>query len=148
MNESEIREMSPEDLLPVYELICELEESRLDAEAFREIFMLNLGNPFYRYYVSVSKGRLTGMISLHSQLLLHHASRVGEIQELIITSDQRGHGIGEALLEKAMAYAAEQQWLQVEVSSNKKRSGAHRFYLKNGFAQDHLKFVRKTDSTL
>lgn len=142
MSDITIRKVSSGDYEAVYQLICDLEDTVLDPEAFRSIFEINISNPSYLYLVAEKNAEVAGMISLHCQFLLHHCGLVGEVQELIIKEPFRGMGIGEALLEQVSDHAVKNGWLQLEVSSNKKRFRAHQFYLKNGFSRNHFKFVK------
>ncbi|NBA84531.1 GNAT family N-acetyltransferase [Emticicia sp. CRIBPO] len=142
MSDFTIRKVSSGDYEAIYGLICDLEDTILDAETFRSIFEINISNPAYLYLLAEKGPEVIGMISLHCQLLLHHCGLVGEVQELIVKEKFRGMHIGEALLEEVVRFARQNNWLQLEVSSNKKRLRAHQFYLKNGFAQNHFKFVR------
>lgn len=55
----------------------------------------------------------------------------------------RGRGIGEAMMRHAMAAAREKGAAKIQLSSNKKRSGAHRFYERLGFVRSHEGFKLK-----
>jgi PhnO protein len=74
--------------------------------------------------------------------LLHHAALIGEIQEMIVAEKFRSTGVGKLLIAELITMAKSEGIHQLEVTSNKKRENAHRFYLREGFAQSHFKFTR------
>lgn len=55
-------------------------------------------------------------------------------------ADMRGRGIGEAMMRFAIAQGREAGARKVQLSSNKVRADAHRFYRRLGFVQSHLAF--------
>ncbi len=137
-----IREAQPDDLLEVYELLCTLENHELPLQAFAETYGHNLEEPLIRYLVA-EEDKLVGFISLHMDRQLHHASLVGEVQELIVREDRRGQGIGEALLKAAQEQAAQAGCSHMELNSNLKRTGAHAFYAHMGWEKNHYCFTYK-----
>ena len=56
-----------------------------------------------------------------------------EIGGLVVDEAARGKGIGKALVEAAVRWAAEQGYGKVRVRSNVLREDAHRFYEREGF---------------
>lgn len=125
----------------VYALICELEKQPLDRQAFGRIYQENLQSEHIRYLICHRQGRVCGFCSLFVQSPLHHAGRIGEVQELIVSPAAQGAGIGRALLSKALAYAAQMGCLQLEVCCNLQRPAAHRFYEYMGLQKSHYKFT-------
>lgn len=61
---------------------------------------------------------IVGFVSLHIQELLHHAERIGEIQELIVSEKERGIGIGKKLFEKTKEVCQQEGAVQLEVCCN------------------------------
>ncbi len=57
----------------------------------------------------------------------------------------RGSGIGAAMMRHAIATAREKGIGLVELSSNKSRTDAHRFYERLGFAKSHEGFKMALD---
>ena len=94
------------------------------------------------YQLAVLDGAAIGMIGLHMQFHLHHARWIGEIQELVVMPQARGLRVGSTLLawaeETARAAGAE----LTELSTSVKRVDAHRFYLREGYAQSHFRFTK------
>lgn len=82
-----------------------------------------------------------GMGSCHVQWLVHHAAPIAEVQELYVVPEYRSQGIGAHLLNALIEFARSKNALQVELSSQLRRVDAHRFYYRQNFINNHLKFV-------
>ncbi|MBT9778021.1 GNAT family N-acetyltransferase [Clostridium sp. MCC353] len=89
---------------------------------------------------AMEEGKMTGFISVHMNLLLHHAGMVAEIQELIVRQDYRGQKVGKELIERAGEMAVQKGCMQIEVCCSRKRSRAHHFYESCGMKNSHYKF--------
>lgn len=143
-----IRKATQNDNLAIYDLICQLENTVFEYSLFEKFYFLNLQNPTIIYLVAElvieNEGKVIGFLSCHGQNLLHHLSIVYEIQELVITTEQRGNNVGTKLikfLEKSLLEITKETLL-LEVTTNKKRIQTHKFYKKNGFAETHFKFTK------
>lgn len=137
-----IRAATEQDAPIVYDFICLLEESALDVDAFNAVFQRNLRNPDIHYLVAERLGTLLGFVSCHIQHLLHHAGKVGEIQELFVRSDLRSQGIGQKLIVALNALAQKEDLINLEVTTNQKRLDTIRFYERELFTRTHVKLVK------
>lgn len=72
----------------------------------------------------------------------HTGGWCGEIESVHVRGDQRGQGIGTALLEAAEAFAIEQGCYRIQLTSNNVREDAHRFYRSLGFKATHHGFKK------
>ncbi|MFC9705978.1 GNAT family N-acetyltransferase [Streptomyces sp. NPDC056943] len=59
------------------------------------------------------------------------------IEAVRIRADRRGGGLGRELVERAVARARARGCALVQLTSNKQRTEAHRFYASLGFARSH-----------
>ena len=88
-------------------------------------------------------GRVVGFCQL---IVFRHLQGGGglsaEIESLHVDQHLRSRGVGGALLEAAVAHAAAAGCYRVQLTSNKQRTRAHRFYVRHGFAQSHEGFKR------
>lgn len=125
----------------VYKLVCVLEGKELDRTAFDRIYMTNLDNHDIYYYVAEDDSGIIGFASLHIQLLLHHTSKVGELQEIIVAGNKRGEGVGKALFDEIKKMAVQNGCSLLEVCCNKKRVESHGFYISQGMDNSHFKFT-------
>lgn len=139
----QIRSAVLQDADTLYRYICELEETQLDATAFRAVFQRNLSDPRVFYFVAESEGMVVGFVSCHVQYLLHHAGKVGEIQELFVHPDYRNQRIGHQLVEALDQLARQKRLINLEVTANQKRTQTHRFYQQLAFRPSHFKFVKE-----
>ncbi|KZK98240.1 MULTISPECIES: GNAT family N-acetyltransferase [unclassified Pseudovibrio] len=64
----------------------------------------------------------------------------GQIESMHTRADMRGQGIGQEMLAHAVKLARDKGCCMVQLTSNKERSGAHRFYTSNGFVPTHEGF--------
>ena len=139
----EIRKAEVRDLDTVYGFICHLEETRFPFEAFEEIYLENIENPDYVYLVAANgNDEAIGFLSCHGQNLLHHGGLVYEIQELYVSRNLRGTGIGKALVASLVERLNETGFQGLEVSANAKRTDAKKFYAKMGFLATHIKLEK------
>ncbi|NBB19428.1 GNAT family N-acetyltransferase [Runella sp. CRIBMP] len=131
------------DVITVYNFLCELEEEKLDFNAFLEIFNRNLKSPDCHYFMAFDKAKCVGYASVHTQWLLHHCGKVGEIQEMFVVDNYRSKGVGSLLIQELMNVAERENFKILEVTANKKRVDTHRFYESKGLEPTHFKFVKK-----
>ncbi|WP_341228526.1 GNAT family N-acetyltransferase [uncultured Arcticibacterium sp.] len=89
-------------------------------------------------------GEVVGSLHLSIiQYLFRHARKVALLEAVIVKEVRRGHGIGEQLIQWAVAKSKERGACLIELTSNKNRDKAHSFYKKLGFAQSHEGFKLK-----
>lgn len=139
------RKATKTDEKQVYELMCRLEQTRLPYDRFAEIFQEQLASKHYYCLVWEEDGRVAGVLNLRWEGQLHHAGRVAEIMELIVDPSCRNRGIGRKLFACACRLARQFGCGEIEVTSNRIRTGAHRFYLREGMEQTHLKFTKSLE---
>ncbi|MFF7608746.1 GNAT family N-acetyltransferase [Streptomyces parvulus] len=115
---------SPDDLTPY---LAALE--RLDAD------------PNQHVVVAVREGRVVGTLQL---TIVPGLSRRGATRSIIegvrIHADERGGGLGTQLIEWAVDESRRQGCHLVQLTSDKSRTDAHRFYERLGFSASHTGF--------
>ncbi|WP_413876740.1 N-acetyltransferase family protein [Albidovulum sp.] len=70
------------------------------------------------------------------------ASRRAQVESVRVASDLRGRGIGAALMAEAEARARAAGCALVQLTTNRARADAHRFYERLGFTPSHLGFKK------
>ena len=143
INAFTIRPAAPADLPTVYMYLCDLEEMLLDYEPFKAVYERNLTNSAIGYWLAEAGDVPVGFLSCHVQPLLHHAGLVAEIQELYVLPDWRGRGVGQQLIDHVAVIGRREGWVNLEVTTNRRRVRTHAFYERIGFTNTSLKFVRK-----
>ncbi|GGJ14900.1 GNAT family N-acetyltransferase [Streptomyces brasiliensis] len=115
---------SPDDIAPYLTAL-----ERLDAD------------PNQHLVVAVSDGRVIGTLQL---TVIPGLSRRGATRSIIeavrIDADERGSGLGTRLIEWAVDESRRLGCQLVQLTSDKSRTEAHRFYERLGFTPSHLGF--------
>lgn len=137
-----IRAAGQNDLQAVYEFLCDLENLTLDRGQFEQVFRQNLTNPLIYYLVAEWANQVVGFVSCHVQFILHHTGKVGEIQELYVKPAYRNQRIGQALVAALDAMARQEGIVNLEVTTNQKRTDTVRFYEREHFSRTHFKLVK------
>jgi GNAT superfamily N-acetyltransferase len=96
------------------------------------------GDPDELLVVACVGGEVVGCLQL---TLLHHLSHRGAIRAHIesvrVARSLRGHGVGHVLMEWTLARAREHGARLAQLSTDKSRTDAHRFYESLGFHASH-----------
>ncbi|MEV7004522.1 GNAT family N-acetyltransferase [Streptomyces sp. NPDC093982] len=115
---------SPDDLVPYLDAL-----ERLSADSNQHLV------------VAVREGRVIGTLQL---TIIPGLSRMGATRSIIegvrIHADERGSGLGTQLIEWAVAESRRQNCQVVQLTTDKSRTDAHRFYERLGFTASHLGF--------
>lgn len=72
--------------------------------------------------------------------LSHKGSPYAIIENVVVDEKQRSKGTGEALIRYAIGQARKAGCYKVSLTSNKRRTDAHRFYERLGFGRTHEAF--------
>ena len=97
--------------------------------------------PDNRMLLAEIAGAVVGVLQL---VYVPGLSRKGALRAIIegvrVRSSDRGHGIGSALVNRAIAEARNAGCALVQLTSDKRRPRAHLFYRRLGFCQSHEGF--------
>lgn len=143
MSQVSMRLCSKDDLPRVVALMNELREvARGDevrvpdvSRAFLE--MENLPDVYLNVVAEIS-GIVVGFISVIFYKTFFHKGGTALINELIITQEERGKGIGQLLVKKAIEAASARGMDEIEVGTERTNEAAQRFYSKCGFDEEYL----------
>ena len=109
-----------------------------DLEPYRRAWHAVEADPGQLLVVAVSGGEVVGTLQL---TFIPGLSRRGalraQIEAVRVREDRRGHGLGAALLEWAVAQARHRGCALVQLTTDKRRGDAHRFYERLGFVASH-----------
>ena len=121
----------PEDV-PRAELPEVLPKSYFDAfEAIR-------AETNHHLYVAEADGHIVGTFHLTFLTYLGAAGRPdAQIEAIHVAASHRGHGIGTRMLEWAIDQARQRNCRRVQLTTDKRRSEAHKLYLRLGFEFTH-----------
>ena len=96
------RKANQKDEKQIYQLMCQLEQTQLPYDRFAEIFRQQLAKEQYYCLVWEEEGRVVGVLNLRWEGQLHHAGKVAEILELIVSPDCRNQGVGRKMFARAL----------------------------------------------
>jgi GNAT superfamily N-acetyltransferase len=102
--------------------------------------------PSYRLFVACdADGSVVGTYAL---LVMHNLAHLGTpsaiAEDVVVSAERQGQGIGRALMAHALQQARTAGAYKLALSSNSKRTQAHAFYTALGFQQHGLSFVIET----
>jgi len=89
--------------------------------------------PRYLFLVAEARSRVVGACSLIFSLSTWSTGEVCELQDVIVTADERHTGVGRALLEAATELARSRGCLRLFLRAEAENLGAHAFYRSQGF---------------
>lgn len=88
--------------------------------------------------VAERDNNVVGMITLQRVISTAMGEYVGIIEDVIITQECRGLGIGTKLLESAIDEADQRQWGRLTLGVDLRNTKAIDFYKKYGFSTSHI----------
>ena len=141
-----IRIANEEDLAEILELYSQIDnEQVLELDDAKRIFNRMKEYPDYNVYVALVDGVIVGTFALAiMDNLAHMGSKSGLIEDVVVSEQFRGKGIGKQMMAYAVEVCREKQCYKVCLSSNLKRHNAHRFYEKIGFKIHGYSFLVTT----
>jgi (aminoalkyl)phosphonate N-acetyltransferase len=141
-----IRTAKRTDIKAIYDLICDMENTKLDDTKFEDIFRLYLEDDRIFCIVAENEKKIIGCLNLRIEYQLHHTEKVAEIMELAVKEEYRSKGVGKQLFEKVSEIAKDNDCLQIEVCCNQLRLKAHQFYERQDMHKFHYKFSKKLNN--
>ena len=115
----------------------------MDRKGFQKAYESKVGKSDNHLILALDDGLAIGFLSLSVSFHLHHAGKVATIEELIVTENSRGKGVGKMLVSSAAEFAKEKECEIIELVSGFKRLQAHQFYEKIGFLKRGYSFEMK-----
>ena len=111
--------------------------------AYEAAFAAIAASPENTLYVAESEGRVVGTFQLTfiPNLTGRGATRV-KIESVKVAAALRSQGLGARMMAFAEAEARTRGARSMELTSNKRRTDAHRFYERLGFARSHEGFKK------
>lgn len=107
-------------------------------DAYCDAFAAIEADPANELVVALSDGRLVGFLQL---TIIPNLTYIGRNRALIegvrVAAGIRGHGVGQALVEWAVDRARERACHLIQLTTDKTRPAALRFYEKLGFEATH-----------
>jgi ribosomal protein S18 acetylase RimI-like enzyme len=106
-----------------------------------------LKDPNYQTFVSVSGGKVCGMIGCSVQHSYEHNNVGARILALIVSKSMRGQGVGKELVRAAENDLMAKNISRVALNTRFARKEAHEFYEKLGYEKNGFRFVKTLQGT-
>ena len=148
----QIRRARREDVAAIVDIFLRDEHGHGDAKGpldlapYLEAFERVDASADHTLYVAELDGEVVGTFqtSLIPGLVARGRTRM-KFESVHVRADLRSRGIGEAMMRFAIEEARRRGAGLIELSSNKQRAAAHRFYERLGFAKSHEGFKMLLD---
>jgi GNAT superfamily N-acetyltransferase len=148
-----IRRATADDLPAIVALLADdiLGQAREDpslplAQGYRDAFAAIAANPDMMLMVAVEEGRVVATLQL---ILAPGLSRKGAWRGIVegvrVAADRRGRGLGEQLMAWTIAECRVRGCASVQLTTDKSRADAHRFYERLGFNPSHAGYKMDLD---
>jgi GNAT superfamily N-acetyltransferase len=133
-NALQIRSMTEQDYQDVFRMYRQLAgknifKNELD---FSRIFKSFFDRKDREAYVAALHNRAIGFVTLYYMDVFHRSGQVASIQELVVTEEFRGRGVGQAIIEFVKQRVKERHCRGMEVATDLWQSGAKSFYERCG----------------
>lgn len=146
MRELFIRRATADDVPAIVAMLADdvlgaTRESPDDLTPYLAAFAVIDADPHQKLVVAERDGRPVGTLQLTIiPGLSRRAATRASIEAVRVASDERGGGLGNRLLNWAVDEARRSGCVLVQLTTDKTRTDAHRFYEKLGFEATHLGF--------
>lgn len=128
-------------LLELYKLLDFEPEKELSLDKAQSQFLRYREYPDYCVYVAVSSGVIVGTFALIIiDSVAHGGKPFGIIEDVVVSDDLQGKGIGKEMMLFAMASCKKMGCYKLALSSHLKREMAHKFYESLGFEKHGFSF--------
>ena len=118
-------------------------------DAYLEAFGAIDADPTNELVVGVVDGEVVATLQLTIiPYLTHRGSRRAQVEAVRVADSHRGRGLGEQLMRWAAERAREHGCTMIQLTSNKARPDAHRFYERLGYAATHEGFKQDLRSAV
>ena len=138
-----IRLAVPADVAAITSLLTQLGYPASESEmAERLAAMIRIGPPD-RVMVCEVDGAVAGVMTLHLTPELHRAKPIGRVTALVVDERVRNQRVGAAMMAEAERILRNDGAGLLEVTSNMRRTDAHRFYERLGYQKTSFRFAKE-----
>ena len=145
MNPFTIRKATKNDLPDILNLYLQAgfdDQETLDLSSAEKILEQMHHYPCYDVYVAIQDEKVIGTFTLLiMNNLAHQGAPSGIVEDVVVSSDCRGQGVGKQMMAYAMKECQKAECYKLSLSSNIKREDAHHFYEKIGFEKHGYSYL-------
>ncbi|MFV0368955.1 MAG: GNAT family N-acetyltransferase [Hyphomicrobiaceae bacterium] len=129
-------------ILDLYESAGLGGDTRIDLQKAQAMLEKIMAYPDYRLYVAIDEAAAT--VGTYALLMMDNIAHGGRplavVEQVAVASNQRGRGVGTAMMQHAMSEAKATGCYKLQLSSNTRFKDAHKFYDKLGFTRHGYSF--------
>lgn len=138
-----IRKVREKDLKELCELLAHLFEQEKEHKADKKKQTRGLkriinDKKIGQIFVATKNKKIVGMINLLYLVSTSLGSRVGIIEDVIVTPKQRGKGVGSGLIGHVIKYADKKKLERLTLFTDFDNKKAHQFYKRAGFSRSSM----------
>lgn len=141
MREARVRRAEAGDCATLAVLIGQLGYEATAAEVAARLGTMNAEGRLV--LVAERDGAVIGCLSTSVMRVLHRPAPVGRISMMVVDEALRSRGIGAALVRAAEQALAAQGCYMIEVTSQVRRTEAHRFYERLGYERTSVRLAKE-----
>lgn len=120
------------------ELARSREDLSVGLEPYLKAFDVIAADPDNTLYVWEEEGRVVGSLQLtFIPGIAYQGAWLAQVESVRVDSALRGQRIGEKMMQAVMEIARRRGCLTMQLKTDKRRTAAHRFYQRLGFALSH-----------
>lgn len=135
-----IREADESDAFILSQLLAQLGyPASIDESKQRILFYKQEG---FRLLMAELNNQSIGFIALHWYRAIHHPEMIGRVVAFCVDENHRSQGWGSQLLKYAERFFEDLHCVKVELTSNLRRKESHEYYLRKGYQQVSMHFVK------
>lgn len=139
-----MRHAQDTDIAALCDLMGQLEDRVVDPSEMRNRLELLAGRVDHQLFVCVKNGSVVGLLGFRIRENLEEVTQFGEVSVIVVSSQERGHGIGQYMMQYAERLSEENgcigTWL---VSGLGRGESTHEFYKGLGYEATGYRFVKR-----
>ena len=144
----QIEKATPADVPALSELLSALfsQEAEFTPNSEAQAKGLNqiIGNPEVgAVLVAREGGQVVGMVNLLFTVSTALGGQVALLEDMVVSSQARGAGVGSELLDQAISFARAQGCKRITLLTDRENESAQRFYGKKGFVVSGMVPMRR-----
>jgi len=145
----QIEKATPADIPALSELLSALfsQEAEFTPNSEAQAKGLNqiIGNPEVgAVLVAREGGQVVGMVNLLFTVSTALGGQVALLEDMVVSSQARGAGVGSELLDQAISFARAQGCKRITLLTDRENESAQRFYDKKGFVVSGMVPMRRS----